>query len=427
MAIIEVPRGKDILSFRMSDRWLGEFAQPTSITPSEDARSLIAEALNSQIDCRPLSQLVNPGQKVAIIIDDYTRETPAHLILPLILHQVRQAGINLDDIRIVIALGTHRPMTKTEIRIKVGDEIARRYEIINTSSSMDKELVFLGTSSSGIPAWVNRSVAEADVRIGLGMITPHMDAGFSGGAKIILPGVCGTSTVDSFHSNFIDNHTISFGNVNAPQRRDLEEFVSERVPLDFIVNVIMTLDNKIYRCVAGHPIGAHRVGVAHAREVYCTPIQRKYPIVVANCHPYQQDMWQSTKGLVSGALMTANGGTLILVTQASEGNSTYPLYPSYIGSDPDSLTRELCAGRAEDPKAAVGGIIIGHIKRRINIALVSNGLTARDAGIMGIAFFDTVDAAIENALSKLPEVEREGAVAVLSHAGVLLPQLSQAT
>jgi len=422
MADIELPRSDNTLRIRIPDNWLGEVVRPRAVVPDADVSMLIKNALDSPIGTPMLSQLASPGQTVAIIVDDYTRKTPAHLILPFVIQELMLSGVDRKDIKITIALGTHRPMTQAEIWSKVGSDIASQYEIINTPCSTESEMVYLGDSSNGIPVWAQRFVAEADVRIGVGMITPHMDTGFSGGAKIIMPGVCNMLTVDTFHSHAIKAPANQLGKINAPLRQDLEQLVCERVQLDFIVNLIMTLDHGIYQCVAGHAIDAHRVGVKYAQEVYAIPLKRRYPIVVANCYPYQQDLWQSTKGIACGDLFTGDGGTLVLVTQAAEGNSTYPLYPYYIGIDPDELKNELDANNVEDPKAAVGGVLVGWIKQRIDIVLVSDGLTRSDADIMGMEYFDTVETAVKAKIAKLIESHRQQAVAVITHAGILLPQ-----
>jgi nickel-dependent lactate racemase len=285
----------------------------------------------------------------------------------------------------------------------------------------DDEMVYLGTSSNGIPVWVNRAVASADVRIGLGMITPHPETGFSGGAKIILPGVCSARTVDAFHTASALIESNQLGNVNTPMRRDLERLVGERIPLDFIVNVVVTLAGELYQCVAGHFVLAHRAGVRYARAVFGVPIRRRYPVVVANCYPYDLDLWQSVKGAWCGDLFTADGGTLILVTAAPAGNSSYPLLPAYAGRDPGELRRAIAAGRVEDGKQAATGVMFGILKRRVRLALVSGGLAQADADAMGIGYYDTVEAAVEAAVNRLPAQERTGAVAVLLQAGITLP------
>lgn len=424
MASFELPYGQRRLPVTIPDRWLGKIATPQPSVPPADPLTLITAALDRPIGAPPLRKLAQPGQKVALIIDDYTRKTPIHLLLPPVLAQLSLAGVAPADIRLVVAPGTHRPMSQAEINAKVGAELVARYEVVNIPSAAASEMVYLGHSSNGIPAWVNRAVVEADLRVGLGMITPHLEAGFTGGAKIILPGVCSETTVDAFHaaSAFIPDNQL--GLIDAPLRRHLEQFVADYVPLQFIVNVITTLTGQLYHCVAGHFIDAHRAGVSYARQVFGTPVKRRYPIVVANCSPYDIDLWQSVKGVYAGDLMAADGGTLIIVTAAPEGNSNYPLAPGYIGRNPAELQQEILAGETADAKQAATGVMVGRLKQRINLALVSTGLTSTDAAAMAIPYYDSVEAAVEATINRLPPADRLGAVAVLPQAGLLLPLLS---
>ncbi len=314
-------------------------------------------------------------------------------------------------------------MTGREIDERLGPEIAACYTVVNVAASRSEEMVYLGTSDDGIPAWVNRAVAEAGLRVGLGMITPHLDAGWSGGAKIILPGVCGAATVDAFHaaSAFVTGNRL--GDVAAPLRQSLERFVAEHVPLDFIVNAVPTLDGGLYQCVAGDPVQAHRAGVAHARQVFGAAIARRYPVVVAACSPYDIDLWQSIKGAWCGDLLVQPGGSLVLVTAAVEGNSNYPLVAAYAGQDPDALRRSIAGGQAGDAKQAATGAMWGDLRRRVRLALVSDGLTAADAAAMGIVFHSTVDSAVTAAVARLDGAARAGSVAFVPKAGVVLPMV----
>ena len=406
---------------RIPVEWCGEVVTLSAVAPAGDVDGLLGTALAHPIGAPPLRELVRPGQTVAVLVDDYTRKTPIARLLPPVLAELHQAGVPREQIRIVIALGTHRPMTPAEIAAKLGPAVATQYEVINEPSTHEDAFAFLGHSSHGIPAYVNRFVAEADVRIGLGMITPHLDAGFSGGAKIVLPGVCGVATVDAFHKAGAFIRDNQLGNVDAPLRRALEQFVAEHVPLHFIVNVIPTLDGGVNHCVAGDAIAAHRAGVEQARRVYGVSVRRRYPVVVANCYPYDMDLWQSIKGVWAGDLVTADDGTLIMVTAAPEGNSNYPLVPFYAGQDPDDLRRRIEAGQVEDAKQAATGVMFGNLTRRVRLAIVSGGLTPRDAEMMNAAYFSTVDAAVEAAVLGLAADERRAAVAVLPEAGIVLP------
>jgi nickel-dependent lactate racemase len=425
MAKICLPYGDEFLELQVPDRYIGTIVTPKRMLSASSPEDLILEAIHNPVGSPVLSRIVRPGQKVVLIVDDVSRETPANLILPHVLDQLLIAGTKPEDIRIVIALGTHRPMTQAEIIKKIGSDAAQCHQVVNTPCSNESETRYVGTSSSGIPAFLNRTVADADVRIGIGMITPHMDAGFSGGAKIILPGVCGTSTVEAFHSRQAEIQGNQLGLENAPLRLALEAFVEERVGLDFIFNVVIDSEGSVYSCVAGHFIEAHRAGVAIAREVYGTSVPKPYPLVISNAFPAQMDLWQSSKGIASGELMVRDGGTLILVTHCTEGNKTHPLYPEYIGSNLDYLLATLKAGKAEDPVACALAAPICRVKQRIKVAVVSCGLEDRIAAQMGITYYDNIESALSKELALCPQ--KDGCLGFLTHGGASLPIIEEAS
>jgi lactate racemase len=424
-----------LFPFPVPEPWLGALITPQPLDPAAGPEELLTMALRNPIGTPPLRKLALPGQRAAILIDDCTRKTPTAQILPLVLGELSAGGIGQQDITIVVALGTHRPLSPEELAGKLGAAAQAGYRIVNQPCTDATTFVEVGQMHSlplgfdlpPIPAHINRWVLDADLRISIGMITPHLDAGFSGGAKMVLPGVCSLATVDAFHlaSAFVlANH---LGDPGAPLRRLLEAFVARHAPLHFIVNVVLGLDRSLAACVAGDPIAAHRRGVEHARQVYGARVERRFSIVIANCAPYDQDLWQSIKGAWAGDLVTADGGTLILVTAAPEGNSTYPLVPYYAGIDPDLLRAELLSAKVDaamqmaDAMQAATGVMWGSLRRRIRLALVSAGLTDEDAATMRAEYFTDVEAAIAAALSRLPAAERSGAVAVIPQAGVVLP------
>ncbi len=419
MALIRLPYGNELLAVDIPEQNLGQVLSPVAMQAAAAPPELIAAALEQPVASPPLRRLVSPGARVAVIIDDISRSTPTHLMLPPLLAELSAAGVKEDDLRIVIALGTHRPMSAAEILAKTGPDIVRRYQVVNTPCGDESQLVYMGTSTNGIPAWVNRAVAEAEVRIGVGMITPHMDAGFSGGAKIILPGVCGQRTVEAFHRRQAKLYGNQLGLPDAPLRRELEQFVGERIGLDFILNAVIDQTGALSSCVAGDFIQAHRQGVEAARKIYGLAVARRWPVVISNAFPADLDLWQSVKGLASGELMTEDGGTLILVTHCREGNDTHPQYAEYIGRDPEQLLQELAEGVAEDPIACALAIPICRIRQRVRVVLVSQGLSGKDAYRMGFSYCPSLESALACALR-----ERQGmAVGVLTHGGTSLPLL----
>jgi len=306
---------------------------------------------------------------------------------------------------------------------KMGADLLQRFPVIQTAGD-EAHMVDLGMTGNGIPAWVHRAVLESDLRIGIGMITPHMDAGFSGGGKIILPGACGQVTVDAFHARQADDPDNRLGQIQAPLRLDLEQFVHEQHLLDFIVNAILTIDDRLYQCVAGDFIAAHRVGAAYARQACGAPIKRRYPVVVTSSYPHHEDLWQSLKGLWSGDLMTAEGGTLILATPLAEGLGGYPHLAQYLACTPDELRAGLSSGNLLDPKSAATALMIQRRQQRLHIALVTNGLPRQEVEHMGFGYYASVEAALQQTVSRLPEQARTGSVGILTHGGILLPLIS---
>jgi nickel-dependent lactate racemase len=424
MPSLSLPYGNNLLSATIPDEWLGLVAIPKEVAPTRDVQALVRTALDEPQGSPPLRDLARPGMRVALIVDDYTRKTPIHQVLPLILDELHAARISRTDIHIVIAPGSHRLMSQAEIAAKLGSVIAAGYEVINVSAEDQSQMVYLGDTTHHIPAWINRYVYEADLRIGIGMITPHLDVGFSGGAKIILPGVCGIATIDAFHqaSAFIPGNPL--GNVEAPLRLSLEEFVTEKVPLHFSVNLVLTMKGEVFACVAGHAVQAQRTGVTYAQLVYGVPVERRYPVVIANCYPYDQDLWQSVKGIGCGDLLVEDGGTLVVVTAASEGSHTHASLPAYIGRDSGELLDELAAGKANNPMIAATGIMISRLRDRIRLALVSTGLPSSDATVMRIPFYNKIEKAIEESVERLPSHRRDDCLAVLPYAGTVLPIFS---
>lgn len=418
---VEIPYGDSLIKVTVPSRWLGEILLPPPTHPLGELDSLIQNALDNPIDTPRIEQIAKPGQQVAILVDDHTRRTPARQMLSRLLARLVSAGIRQREICILLALGSHRAMEPEEVEDKLGKEIASRYEIINTPGTELAEFRHLGAASSDIPVWAHRRAAQADLRIGLGTITPHMDAGFSGGAKIVLPGVCSDETVNAFHARSAHLPGNPLGDVNAPLRRDLESAVAELAPLDFILNAIPTLNHQTYTCVAGHPIKAHRIGAAHAGKVFQISVRRRYPIVVAGCHPYEHDLWQSMKGLWCGDLLTADGGSLVLLTSSTEGARATPRLPGYIGMDPEALLSDLDSGRAADQKSAATGVMVGRMKKRIEISLVSSGLNRTDARSMGLSYFKSAEQALEQAAERLQPADLKGSIGIIPYAGLVLP------
>ena len=419
MTTIDLPYGKEILPIHLPDSLLGEIVIPNPLPGERSLAPQLQDQLDQPIGSPPLEEIAHFGQKVAVIVDDITRLTPASDILPPVLQRLQRAGIRKEDICIVIALGSHRPMSLHEIEVKVGRQIGTEYEVINTPCDTMEEMLDIGISENGIPAEVNRRVAAADLRIGIGAIVPHMDTGFSGGCKIILPGVCSCDTVNAFHARSADEIGNQLGNMDAPTRRRLESFVEEKVSLHFIVNVVQHPDGTVYRCVAGDAIKAQRTGAKHCQDLFGVAVQKKYPLVIVNSYPFEIDFWQCSKAFWSGERMVSRGGMVLLLSPCPEGLATHPLWAEYLEWDPQDLQQLLKSGNAEDPNACAFAVMFNRLRENVRFAMITPTISHQSVKAMGMTPFDTVAEAID---TTLPNALHES-VAVITHGGITVPMI----
>ncbi len=279
---------------------------------------------------------------------------------------------------------------------------------------------WIGESSNGIPAEVNRWVVDADLRIGIGAIAPHMDTGFSGGGKIVLPGVCSCRSVDAFHARSAAVPGNQLGNPEAPTRLRMEAFVREQIPLDFILNAIVHPDGGVYQCVAGHFIHAQRKGVEFAQQLYGVNVKKRYPLVVANAYPFEIDFWQSTKAFWSGERMASDNGLVVMVSPCPEGTATHPLWAEYLEWETGDLKKLLESGAAEDPNACAFAIMFGQMRKRVRFGVITPTISRQSVRKMGLVHFDSIEQAVAASVA----TEMRNAVAVVTHGGVTVPMVA---
>jgi len=222
MAQIEIPFGGDPVSFEVADQNLIEVLRPVRSLPLADLDKEIRGALDNPISQKPLQKWVKPTDRVILISDDNTRLTPADRIIPPLLNRLNRAGVSDKNISCIMALGTHRYMSREELIGKVGEEVYRRIRVFNHEWKNPDALTDLGVSRHGTPLLINKAVVEADVVIGLGAIVPHHIPGFSGSSKIIQPGVSGAKTTAETHILSCESGGDSFlGILDNPVRSDI--------------------------------------------------------------------------------------------------------------------------------------------------------------------------------------------------------------
>ena len=410
-------------SCRVPARRLVEIVGPRPVPAGQEQEAdLIRRALDEPIGTPRLEDMVQPGQRIVIIVDDIARPTPVDRILPAILERLARAGVADEHVTIVMALGTHRPMTQPEIEAKVGSAIVRRVRVENHDFQNPGSLAYVGQSEDGIPVWINRRVQEAGFRIAVGNIVPHPVAGWAGGGKIVYPGVAGIQTVDGFHGAFGTDLRNRLGADHTPIRDEIERLV-RHVGLEFIVNTVLTGDGVIYRVVAGDFCQAHRRGVAYAREIYAVPAQVKADVALVSSYPADIDFWQAGKAVYAGELLLRDGGTLILLTPCPERVVQNHDLLYYMRFTPAELQHQLRTFQVADRAAAAAAVRVGLVNARVRVVVVSDGLTAADAAGLGFGYQPELQRAVDEALATYGENSR---LSVLMHGGDIFPAALEA-
>ncbi|MBS7643859.1 nickel-dependent lactate racemase [Candidatus Bathyarchaeota archaeon] len=419
---ISLPYGDKSIQVEIPSRNLLSILEPKDLPSVQNEKSEVTRALKNLIATPKLADMVTQGDKVVIISDDNTRITPTQLIVPTLLDMLNEVGVKDEDIKIIVALGTHRPMTRSEFRQKFGDQVLERVEVENHEFADRSKLVELGVTPNGSPISINKEVVEADFKVGIGNIVPHFICGWAGGAKIIQPGVSGEETTAATHLLCVRMGRPLLGSVENAVKREME-LIAQKVGLDMIVNTVLNRAGRIVKVVAGDVIKAAREGINVAKSIYFAKTPAKADIVLASSHPCDLDFWQAHKTLFSADLAVRDGGTIIIVTPCKEGISRMHPEILEIGNlTIEEVDRKLRKGEIKDQIGGSFAIAWGLIKKRAKVIMVSEGIPAQDAFQLGFDYADTVDLALDRAFRRHG---KNAKVTVLTHAPDIVPVITE--
>jgi lactate racemase len=415
---ITLPYGDETVDVTVPGANLIGVYSPNEVTPVADLRSEIVRAIAHPIGSKPLRDIVTGRSKVVILADDNTRLTPANAILPVVLDEMNAAGIEDEQVTILIALGTHRFMTDAEIVEKFGDEVVERVAIKNHDHRNPAALVDLGTTPNGTRVSVNRELYEADFSLGIGSIVPHHIPGFAGGAKIVQPGASGEATTADTHLLSVRAPRSYLGVECNPVREEINR-IARQVGMHTIVNTVLSRHGQVVGAFFGDTVDAFTEGVKLARQVYAVEIPEEADVVIAGSHPCDIEFWQAHKTLYPSDRAVKAGGTIIVVTPCVEGVAvTHADILDLTGYSSVELRRKVAAGEVQDEVAAALAIAWAQVKERETVFLVSRGIDEESARRLGFTPFDDVQAACDAALARHGRGAR---VAVLTHAPDMLP------
>jgi nickel-dependent lactate racemase len=421
---VELPYGETSIAAEVpADRIV--FAGEMETLPEiADFAATLRARLAAPIGTPPLHDLAAGKQKVVVLVEDATRTTPVARILPVLFDALNEAGVSDEHIEILTAPGTHRVMTDEEIRAKVGDEACGRVRISQHDYRVAESLVDLGEIGAGdytIPVQVNRTAMDADLLIGLGNIIPHCGAGYSGGAKIVQPGVCGFATTAATHVTATLLPEIPLGWVDSPCRRGMEE-VARTVGLAFIINVVQDPHHRVVEIVAGDLLDAHRAGVEVSRRAWGVPVPEPADIVIVSSYPADIDWWQGEKGLIAAYFAVKKGGVIVFCTPCPEGlEHNHPRLRDWLKTSFAEGIELVKAADPSDPEAdliaADLGVDNAKIREKASILLVSDGLADDDIALLGYERHPDLQAAVDRALEMVPD----GTIGLLPYGGDCLP------
>jgi len=327
MVDVWLPYGKTEVCARIPTKnYLGNI-EPKEKPGVKDTRAEIERALNEPIGTKRLSETAKKGDKAAIVVNDQTRATPSHVMVPPILDELNKAGVKDQDITIIFGCGTHRPVKTEEMKTLVGEEVLKRVKAVSHDCKA-KDLKYLGkTKKYGTKVYVNKIFAEADLRILTGDIGLHYYAGYGGGRKSVLPAVTGEETIQHNHGMLLHPKARTGVLEDNPIHEDMVE-AAELAKPNFIVNIVTNSKRELVRAFAGDIHQAFYEGVKLVDEMYKVPIEKRADVVVVSSggHPHDIDLFQAFKGVDNALEAVKRGGVIIFVAECPEGHGDQVFY-----------------------------------------------------------------------------------------------------
>ena len=385
---------------------------PANLPEDLDEAAVVKKALEEPIGSKRLNQIVKPGDKIVIITSDITRPMPTGKVMDPLMEELLSAGVSPDNVTLVFARGSHRHHSQQEMAHLAGNW----YGKICCVDSDSENVIHLGTTSSGTPVDIDARVVQADRRICLGNVEFHYFAGYSGGAKAIMPGVSTVSAITMNHRMMVDPRARAGNLDDNPVRRDIEE-AGKMTGIDFIINVVLNTRKQIIYCAAGDSIQAHRDACAYLNGIYRSPISAKADIVIVSQGgaPKDLNLYQTQKALDNAGHAVKDGGTVILVGSCFEGfgNQVFEEWMLKY-TNPDDMIQAL---HAHFQLGAHKATAIAMLKKRADILFVSD----MDSAIVEKTFLKPVhdlQSAVDACLRKYGN---DADVIVMPYGGSTLP------
>ena len=419
---VRLDYGTDGLEVDLPDERI-TIIEPVARPAVPDPRATLRAAVRAPMGRPPLGELVKPGQTVAISVCDITRAQPRQDQLAVIFDELPQ--VRPEDVTILIATGTHRSNTDQELERMLGRDILSRYRVVNHDSRDRSALAGAGTTSTGVQVFLNRLWLEADVRITTGFVEPHFFAGFSGGPKMVAPGLAGLDTVMTLHDARHIGHPLATWGITEgnPVHDDVRE-IARMVPVHFALDVTLNREQKITAAFAGDIFAEHRAACAYAKGTAMREVDAPFDVVVTtnSGYPLDQNLYQAVKGMSAAAKIIKPGGTIVTAAECRDGLPAHGSYGAVLASakSPEALLAMICApGYAVPDQWQVQ--IQAQIQTKATVMVKTSGLGHDQVRAAHFTPIDDVSKAVTAALDR---AGRASTLCVLPQGPQTIPYLA---
>lgn len=307
--------------------------EPTYLPPLPDVVGAVKNAIRNPINAGSLKLSVRPDQTVTISVCDITRPMPSRVLLPILLNELSHVPDN--QITILVATGTHRSNTDLELQSMLGENVTQRYRVINHNAFDLSSHTFMGKLPDGLPIWLDRRWVESDFRITTGFVEPHFFAGFSGGPKMVAPGLAAFETTMELHSaNLIRDPKSTWGVTKNNPIHDAIRHIAKMTGVDFSVDVTINRNHLITSVFAGEISSVHKAACHVAKRTAMKEVPNDFDIVVTtnSGYPLDLNLYQTVKGMSAAAQIVRYGGTILCASECRDGIPDHGEYKQLLGS-----------------------------------------------------------------------------------------------
>ncbi len=391
---MQIPYGEKEIIFNLPTSWnlLGVLS-PKVTNKALDPYESVLKVVRNPIRTESLHNIAQGKSNAVIISDDKARPTPSNIIIPPLLDELNRAGISDGKIAIVIGRGLHESLTEKELEKKLGKNVLERVNVLDHDPNED--LIYIGKTPQDVEVFINKNVVEADIKIGVGSVTPHELMGFTGGAGIIIPGVAGRQTINDNHS-LVKKFKAEFGKIEENLIRKDSEDAAKFLGLDMIVNATLDTNEQIVGIFAGDVVKAHRKAVGSAKTIYAVPLSKKADVVIASSHPKDATFGKSMKAIFASSLAVKPNGVIIHVAPCWDGLSHSEIFREMLldNPGPKTLFKMLDKGHLTGESCVL--YLFSVVKSNQRIIVVTDGIEKEVIEKIGLEYAENIETAIRN-------------------------------